>query len=99
MKWQPIETAPKGGGAEYITDPNWVDPPNLLLLFPDGHQVVCHWSWYYAENGAGYQDGISAWTEQVSGEQVALHYGEPTHWMPLPEPPEMEVLECKPIQS
>lgn len=85
--WQPIDTAPKGGGAERITDPNWVEPPLLLLLFADGNQAVCHWDWYYAPGGKGCRCGISAWVEPVSGEQIALHYDEPTHWMPRPTPP------------
>jgi hypothetical protein len=88
--WQPIETAPRGGGAEKITDPNWFEPPDLLLLFPNGKQAVACWDWYYAEGGAGYTHDASAWVEQVSGEQVALHYSEPTYWMPLPDPPESE---------
>lgn len=86
--WQSIDMAPKGGGAELITDPNWVEPPLILLFFADGNQVVCHWDWYYAPGGKGYRCGISAWIEPVSGEQIALHYGEPTHWSPLFAAPE-----------
>lgn len=84
-EWKPIETAPKGGGAELVTDPKWVEPPSLLLLFAKGKQVVCHWDWYYAEGGCGHRKGYSAWVEPISGEQIALHLDEPTHWMPLPK--------------
>jgi len=87
MKWEPIETAPKGGGADLVTDPAYVRPPKVLLLFEGGEQVVCHWDWYYAEGGNGYREGVSAWVEPVSGEQVSLHYDNPTHWMSLAEPP------------
>lgn len=85
-EWQPIETAPKGGGAELVTDPAWVDPP-AVLLFCDDVSFAARWDWYYAEGGAGH-DGRSAWIICPSGERVADHFdGEPTHWMPLPEPP------------
>lgn len=87
MEWQPIETAPKGGGAEYTTDPAYIEPPTLLLLFENGQQAVCYWDWYYAEGGTGYREGVSAWIESISGEQASLHYGVPTNWMPLPDPP------------
>lgn len=85
MSWQPIETAPKGGGAELVTDPDYVQPPLILLRFGSS-QAVCHWDWYYAEGGAGYA-GVDAWVEPVSDSLVVMHYGPPTHWMPLPSPP------------
>jgi hypothetical protein len=81
-QWLPI-----GGGAEYRTDPEWVDPPKILLLFADGERSIAYWDWYYAEDGNGYEPGMSAWVEPVSGEQVARHYGPPIGWRPLPEPP------------
>ena len=81
-EWNPIETAPKGGGAECVTDSNWVEPPKILLLF-DGDVSVGYWDWYYAEGGGGYNGG-SAWIEPCSGEQLDLHYDEPVAWLPLP---------------
>lgn len=87
MEWQPIETAPKGGGAELVSDPAWVEPPMVLLLFEKGEQAVCHWDWYYAEGGGGYREGVTAWVEPISAELIALNYDNPTHWMPLPEAP------------
>jgi hypothetical protein len=88
--WRPIEEAPKGGGAEMRTDPKWVDPPKVLLLFADGSQSAGYWDWYYAEGGRGYRTGVSAWIEPVSGEQLAMHYDEPTHFHPLPPSPQGE---------
>jgi hypothetical protein len=88
MKWQPIETAPKGGGAEFVTDPAWVNPPSLLLYCASGDQVVAAWDWYYAEGGNGFGQG-SPW-RIASGESVTDCYTDPTHWMPLPPPPEEE---------
>ena len=86
MEWHPIETAEKGGGAELVTDPAYVKPPTLLLAFDDGSVGVGYWDWYYAEGGNGY-DGTPwrAWVEPVSGER---YFTKPTHWMPVPPPPE-----------
>ena len=86
MLWQPIETAPKGGGATMVTDPKWVRPPDILLYCKSGDQVVASWDWYYAEGGRGCTDGV-AWI--ALGEQVNLAIAEPTHWMSLPAPPEL----------
>lgn len=87
-EWQPIASAPKGGGAELVTDPAYVKPPKILLCFADGDVSVGYWDWYYAEGGSGYEgDGHLAWIEPVSGEQLTRHYSQPTHWMPLPAPP------------
>lgn len=90
-QWQPIESAPKGGGAESTTDPKWVKPPLILLRFPwrEDH-CVARWDWYYAEGGIGHEPRFGphgAWIEPVSGERVVLHYDPPSHWMPLPPPP------------
>lgn len=82
--WQPIDTAPKGGGAEFVTDPRWIEPPEILLYCINGEQVVARWDWYYAEGGRGCTDGV-AWV--AFGEQVNHALSEPTHWMPLPTPP------------
>lgn len=86
--WQPIETAPKGGGAEMVTDPKWVEPPDVLLFCSDGTQCVAYWDWYYAEGGRGYTDG-NAWIIR-GGERVYDVAGEATHWMLLPPPPMQE---------
>lgn len=79
-----MDCAPKGGGAELVSDPKWVQPPKILLLFPHDIYSVGYWDWYYAEGGAGYT-GSSAWIEPVSGEQLELHYGAPIGWIPLPQ--------------
>jgi hypothetical protein len=85
-KWLPIESAPKGGGAELVTDPSWVEPPRILIRFGDEAVSVAYWDWYYAEGGRGYRNGF-AWIEPCSGDPLDLHYTTPpTHWVPLPPP-------------
>lgn len=79
MNWQPIETAPKGGGAERITDPAWIEPPIILLKSGEGI-AVCYWDWYFAEGGSGFTDGC-AWIENFTGEPINLHWTDPvTEW-------------------
>jgi hypothetical protein len=83
-QWQPMESAPKGGGAELTTDPAWVEPPRILSTGPAGLQII-YWDWYYADGGNGFQSGQTAWV----GHEDVLHEAEaPTRWMPLPAPPQ-----------
>jgi len=83
MKWIPIESAPKGGGANSTTDPNWVEPPEILLYFSPNVVRLGRWDWYYAADSHGF-NGEVAWIDPVSSEQLSARYGMPTHWMPLP---------------
>lgn len=83
-EWLSIESAPKGGGAERVDDPAWVEPPEILLRWPDGSRAIGRWDWYYAEGGRAFTDGI-AWTSPIGGELLSEHFGgAPTMWMPLP---------------
>lgn len=86
--WRPIETAPHGGGAEFVTDPAWVEPPEVLLLFEGNKRCVGRWDAYYGPGGAGESETRGCgWLETLTLEPVTLHIGEPTHWLPLPNPP------------
>lgn len=85
MTWQPIETAPKGGGADDTRDTAWVEPPRILAWSKSLGPLIVYWDWYYAEGGNGYRLGQSGWVfehEALSDDDA------PTFWMPLPAPPE-----------
>lgn len=70
-KWQPIETAPKDG--------------TRVLLFRPRHGVVCgRWDDdKYAKRVRPYWSNDQ---ERLWG-TLETRDNQPTHWMPLPEPP------------
>lgn len=89
--WMPIETAPRGSGENGpsdVRDPAYVEPPHLLLNTAEG-VIVGYYDWYYHPGyGRGARFGESAWRDCNGGQAY-----EPTHWMPLPEPPAAAALE------
>lgn len=89
-KWQPIETAPKGTYSEHKDDPEWVDPPRILLSTPEG-VVIAYWDYYFDGNvgGHGYQGNETAWVGD-DGELVEVACDTPMYWMPLPAAPQGE---------
>jgi hypothetical protein len=88
-EWLPIETAPKGGGAEMVTDPLWVAPPRILMNFGSEGMAIVYYDWYYAEGGNGYDGANSPWVVDKTSETADQHFNcEPDGWMPLPPPPE-----------
>mgnify|MGYP002507805316 CR=1 FL=1 len=77
-EWQPIETAPKDETKIYGT--------RILAFFPleeesdySSQIVIIRWSYYKRWELAEY-----------SGELDHEFYSQPTHWMPLPNPPKQE---------
>ena len=70
--WQPIETAPKDGEQIVLAKYGWVYPQTGGKKFVLWWLCDGHWSSRF-EN---WNDGI-----EPSG------LAGPTHWMPLPEPP------------
>lgn len=75
--WRPIDEAPKDG-------------TKLLVYSPeDEYPVIAHWEAYDQEDAQEYgADGYWSYSESL----IADVYGEctPTHFMPLPLPPEGE---------
>lgn len=72
MSWQPIETAPKDGTTIDLWDSYY------------GHRVTnARRAYHYWENGKPIRE--KSWgRNDTDGPFV----GNPTHWMPLPKPPE-----------
>ena len=71
-QWQPIETAPK-------------DTP--VLIWAEGEQMItAQYCTYRANNNTIYR---AEWQLLDSGRYAEDHdmSYDPTHWMPLPEPP------------
>ena len=71
--WQPIETAPRDGTWVLLADPDLCDEHGVLLPVP-----------------AEFRPEVTGWGSP-DGEWMDLHGCRvitPTHWMPLPEPPE-----------
>jgi hypothetical protein len=80
MSWQPIETAPKD---------EWILCYEPNKGFTGGHCYVCKWAY---DNQFWY-DKISDILFIKEGEDYTVKYLTcvPTHWMPLPEPPEESI--------
>jgi hypothetical protein len=74
-EWQPIETAPKDG--TYI----WLARPGTMRIgwWASGEKYECHGS-----IGGGWRD--HALSDTLGGARD-LTYA-PTHWQPVPEPPQ-----------
>ncbi len=84
VAWQPIESAPKTGR-------------KVILFYKNrlhvGRTVIARWltdeqATEIDGDGVGLEGGwyecIDNWDDYT---EVAIHEGEPSHWMPLPAPP------------
>lgn len=75
--WQPIETAPRDGRTVLVfgKPDNLIFDGNLLVTFNVASSHTAHW------------DHIDE-AFCLSGGSWLGPFVEPTHWMPLPDPPE-----------
>ena len=83
-EWQPIETAPKTGRKVMLSYINRSGKPRTVLA----RWLTDEEAAEVDEDDAGLEGG---WYECIDNLDdytgFAIHEGEPTHWMPLPEPP------------
>jgi hypothetical protein len=75
MEWQPIETAPKDGTIIDV----WLGdcPPEDAFFYCGGKGSLRSANWHW-QNGK---------FRPYLGLNILTTFVEPTHWMPLPEPP------------
>lgn len=71
-QWQPIETAPKDGAPVIISVAGFVG--EAAYRAEGSHEGA----WWWANEGPG----------DYHADSIDSRHGEPTHWMPLPDPPE-----------
>jgi hypothetical protein len=78
--WQTMDSAPKDA--------------TRFLAFENGNQYVCKWGdWYLARTGAnGKREDVYGWIPAGAQPGAQAH---PTHWMPLPEGPDVAVARAE----
>ena len=72
-QWQPIETAPKDGTPVIVYPPLWRDVTISMACFD-------------MDRGAVYSRPF--W-RHLDADSAMSRDNQPTHWMPMPEPPEV----------
>lgn len=86
-EWQPIDTAPMTGRKVILFYLNRNIKPRTVMARwltdeqaaeTDGDDVGLEEGWY---------ECIDNWDDYT---EVAIHEGEPSHWMPLPDPPKVQ---------
>jgi hypothetical protein len=81
-RWQPIETAPKDGAAILVMRDIWPGTSTGRATECNGHNTYVA-AWWEDEGGVG-----GAWMcyfDRICDPRCPVV---PTHWMPLPKPPE-----------
>lgn len=84
IKWKPVDTAPKGGGAEFVDDPAYIQPPEILMTDESGQEFVVRYDAYYDVGGSGHDQGGDGWVLALTGEQLHFYVDNPRGWMRLP---------------
>ncbi len=82
--WQPMNTAPTGrlGSNGMRTDPDYIEPPTLLLLLEGGEYDIGSYDPFYLEGYGDGANGDSCWV----GKEGQLPV-DPIGWMTIPPKP------------
>lgn len=83
--WLPIESAPKDGRKIILFYRNANNLPRTVMASWVTDEEAAETDTDGVGLEAGWYESIDNWDDYC---QVAIHAGEPTHWMPLPPPPE-----------
>jgi hypothetical protein len=75
-EWQPIETAPKDKRSILVAGGTFETSNSMAGAYPFTGPMIAS----YADNGE--------WRGENCGGHDEFYYIRPTHWMPLPNPPE-----------
>lgn len=97
MNWQPIETAPKdktkflafGKGHGNRAFSYHIGEPGFPMF------SICWWDWHESEKDVPVGDGLFRKEPCRELESWRCEWGfVPTHWMPLPAPPESDTVSA-----
>lgn len=85
MSWQPIASAPKDGSPMLMYCPELnrrVDPPELAANTIIGFWLDASWRSIECEDFGCMGSSQTGWMSSMEWIEI-----NPTHWMPIPEPP------------
>lgn len=102
-QWQPIETAPRDGTRIFAfgkPKEGGFEPYRTIIKYWQKYEIECDHYWEGGLKGDepllelneydGFHYFTENWYEEPTHEDGCVGRFVPTHWMPLPEPPESE---------
>lgn len=85
MKFYPIDTAPRGRYAKTMRDPEYIEPPKILLYTEGGNYIVGLWSFSSDASVGGVDaiEGCDAWVSDETGANIEQSFGKCLGWFPI----------------